>query len=85
MTTISVRNLSQAENLQRGYVNLIGSIGIHYDNFALYIPNYGWVPCSKKLQKNFSAAPKDLTLVVSDKEDKYIPVTSSVWVTRSLA
>lgn len=63
MTTISVRNLSQAENLQRGYVNLIGSTGIHYDNLALYIPNYGWVPCSKKLQKNFLPPLKILHLL----------------------
>lgn len=85
MTTISVHTLSQAKNLQRGSVTLIGSTGIHYKNPALYIPNYGWVPCSKKLQSDFSAAPKDLTLVISDTEDDYIPVTSSIWVTRSRA
>ena len=39
----------------------------------------------KKLQSDFSAAPKDLTLVISDTEDDYIPVTSSIWVTRSRA
>lgn len=85
MTTISVHSLSQEDNLKRGYVTLVGSTGIHYNNLALYIPEYGCVPCSRKLQNNFSAAPEDLTLVISDNEDDYIPVTSSIWVTRSRA
>ena len=85
MTTISVHSLSHEDNLKRGYVTLVGSTGIQYNNPALYIPKYGWVPCSKKLQSTFSAAPEDLTLVISDTEDEYIPVTSSIWVTRSRA
>lgn len=85
MKTLSVHSLSQEDNLKRGYVTLVGSTGIHYKNLALYIPRYGWVPCSKKLQKNFSTAPENLTLVISDNEDSYIPVTSPIWVTRSRA
>ena len=85
MTTISVKKISQEDNLKRGYITLVGSTGIHYQNPALYIPNYGWVPCSMKLQRDFSTSPRDLTLVISDSDDEYIPVTSSIWVTRSRA
>ena len=48
MTTISVIKISQEDKLKRGYITLVGTTG--YQNIALYIPSYGWVPCSLKFE-----------------------------------
>lgn len=81
MTTISLHNLT--EKIKYGYITLIGEYGRQYRNPALHIPGYGWVPCSRKLQNNFTTNPSDLMLVISDDDDVYRPVTSDIWVTRS--
>ena len=81
MTTISLHNLT--EKIKYGYITLIGEYGRQYRNPALHIPGYGWVPCSRKLQNNFTTNPSDLMLVISDDDDAYRPVTSDIWVTRS--
>ena len=52
MTTISLHNLT--ERLKSGYMILTGEYGRKYRNQALLVPNYGWVPCSRKLQNNFT-------------------------------
>lgn len=83
MTTISLHNLKNQSQLRVGYITLYGSTGIRYHNQALEVPGYGWVPCSRKLQNNFSAKPADLMLVISDPDDSGKPVTSDIWVTRS--
>lgn len=81
MTTISLHNLT--ERLKSGYMVLTGEYGRKYRNQALFIPDYGWVPCSRKRQSNFSTNPSDLMVVISDEDDNYRPVTSNIWVTRS--
>lgn len=81
MTTISLHNLT--ERLKSGYMILTGEYGRTYRNQALLVPNYGWVPCSRKLQNNFTTNPSELMVVISDAEDSYRPVTSDIWVTRS--
>ena len=83
MKTIYVATLTNTVSLKKGNITLYGSTGIEYPSDALFIPSYGWVPCSMKLLKHFSNSPKDLKLVISEKDDKYIPVTSKVWVTRA--
>ena len=81
MTTISLHNLT--ERLKSGYMILTGEFGRKYRNQALLVPNYGWVPCSRKLQNNFTTNPSELMVVISDADDSYRPVTSDIWVTRS--
>lgn len=81
MTTIALHNVT--DQIQTGYVTLYGKTGISYHNKALLIPGYGWVPCSKKLQGDFTTNPDSLMLVISDEDDDYRPVTSDIWVTRS--
>lgn len=81
MTTISLHNLK--ERLKSGYMTLTGEYGKKYRNQALCIPGYGWVPCSRKLQSNFTVDPSELMVVISDDNDAYRPVTSDIWVTRS--
>ena len=81
MTTISLNNLKT--NLKKGVMTLIGSTGIRYRNTALDIPGYGWVPCSMKLQRNFTTDSSQLMLVISEEGDVNRPVTSDIWVTRS--
>ncbi|WP_305156610.1 hypothetical protein, partial [uncultured Muribaculum sp.] len=81
MTTISLHSLT--ERLKSGYMTLTGEYGRKYRNQALFVPNYGWVPCSRKLQSNFTTNPSELMVVISDADDRFRPVTSDIWVTRS--
>lgn len=83
MTTIYLNNLSNSSALKAGYMNLYGSTGIRYRNRAINVPGYGWVPCSRKLQANFSTNPSELMLVISEPNDHGRPVTSDIWITRS--
>lgn len=83
MTTVYLNNMNGATKIEAGYVNLYGSTGIRYRNRALNIPGYGWVPCSRKLQGNFTTNPRDLMIVISEPSDSDHCVTSDIWVTRS--
>ena len=82
MTTVYLSQMKSRNEIRRGQMTLIGSTGIHYQNAALNIPGYGWVPCSKKLQSNMTTNPDELMLVISDDDESYKPVTSDIWVTR---
>ena len=73
MTTVSLRHLKSEASIEAGYMTLYGEYGKRYNNRALNIPGYGWVPCSRKLQMNFTTSP----------DDEYSPVTSEIWVTRT--
>lgn len=83
MTTVSLQHLSNIGSIEAGYVTLYGESRKRYNNRALNIQGYGWVPCSRKLQSNFTTSPNELMLVISDRDDDYILVTSDIWVTRS--
>lgn len=74
--------LNRGENYNKGYINLYGSTGRCYRSLALEIPGYGMVPCSIKLQDNFTNVSDDLIIIQSDEKDTKTPVTSSIWVTR---
>lgn len=82
MTTVYLNNFENSSTLKAGYMNLYGSTGIRYRNRAIHVPGYGWVPCSRKLQSNFTTDPSDLMLVISDSTDSDRPVTSDIWITR---
>lgn len=81
MKTVDLSNMKG--NLRKGTIVLYGSTGIAYHNEALQVPGYGWVPCSRKLQNNFTSDPNQLMLVITESGDNYRPVTSDIWVTRS--
>lgn len=83
MTTVYLNTLESSSALKAGYMNLYGSTGIRYRNRAIEVPGYGWVPCSRKLQSNFSTNPSELMLVISEPTDNERPVTSDIWITRS--
>ena len=85
MTPVYLHNLENSSALKAGYMNLYGSTGIRYRNRAIQVPGYGWVPCSRKLQNNFSTDPSELMLVISESDDPNRPVTSDIWITRSNA
>lgn len=65
MTTVYLSQMKSSNEIRRGQVTLIGSTGIHYQNAALNIPGYGWVPCSKKLQSNMTTNPCDVKSCIS--------------------
>lgn len=69
--------------LRVGEVVLNGSTGNKYINKAMFVPGYGWVPCSKALCDKFTNDPKHLVLVISEDDDPDKPVTSKIWVART--
>lgn len=74
--------LENGKIFKKGYITLYGRTGISYRSLALEIPGYGMVPCSKKLNREFTRLSDNLMLVISESDDKYSPVTSDIWVTR---
>ena len=83
MKSVSLSYIKDASEIKCGHVILHGTTSKTYRNRALFIPKYGWVPCSIKLTNNFTTNPKELMVVESEPGDSYIPVTSPIWVTRS--
>lgn len=83
MTTVSLQDINNNGPIEAGYMILYGEYGRRYNNRALKIPGYGWVPCSKELQENFTINPSELMIVISDENDDYVPITSPIWVTRN--
>lgn len=83
MKSISLAYLDKYGPLKTGYIQLQGSTGIKYTAMALYVPNYGWVPCSIKLKNNFTNDPSKLMLVIEETNDTENHITSKVWVTLS--
>ena len=77
-------DLNLSNPLEEGRVELISSTSLQkYINKALFVPGYGWVPCSKALCNNFTNDPKHLVLVISEEDDIDKPVTSDIWVART--
>ena len=70
-------------NFKEGYIDLYGSTGKTYRCTALWVPGYGWVPCSRKLCGDFTTDSSKLRLVISSPDDVNPPVTSDVWITRA--
>lgn len=81
MKSISLAYLDKYGPLESGYIQLQGSTGIKYIDRALYVPNYGWVPCSIKLKNNFTNDPNKLMLVIEEINDAENHKTSKIWVT----
>lgn len=76
-------DLGLSDSLEIGKITLVGSSGKKYVNTALFVPSYGWVPCSKGLCENFTNSPKHLVLVISEEDDIDKPITSDMWVART--
>ena len=81
MHNVYLHTLKITSPLKRGKVTLTGMTGRKYINDALFVPSYGWVPCSRKWQQNPTTDPEALVLVISDPEDVDAPVTSDIWIT----
>lgn len=81
MKSISLAYLDKYGPLKCGYIEVRGSTGIRYIDRALYVPKYGWVPCSIKLKNNFTNDPKKLMLVIEEHEDTENHITAKKWVT----
>lgn len=75
-------DLDVRKNLRTGYVTLEDRKGNKYHTPALYVPDYGWVPCSRRLRANPTTDPAELVLVISEPSDEYRPYTSDIWITR---
>lgn len=76
-------SFEQKNNFKSGHVTLYDRGGNAHHNKALLIPGFGWVPCSMKLEREFTTVPQELTLIVAEPGDEHIPFTSPVWVTRN--
>ena len=78
-----VKSIEKNLNLKSGYVTLVGSTGKHYRNLALEVPGYGMVPCSRKLENDFTTNSNNLVLVIFDLSDIDAPCTSDIWITKT--
>ena len=74
--------LGNGKIFKKGYITLYGRTGISYRSLALEIPGYGMVPCSKKLNREFTNQSDKLLLVISERNEPGAPITSDIWVTR---
>lgn len=81
MHNVYLYTLNITSPLRQGKVTLTGMTGRKYINDALFVPPYGWIPCSKKWKQNPTTAPEDLVLVISDPDDGDSPITSDIWIT----
>ena len=76
-------DLKLTEPFKVGWISLYGRWGKLYIHKALNVPGYGWIPCSTKLQLDFTNDPKHLVIIKSDQNDSDPPVTSDVWISRT--
>lgn len=83
MTTINLSNLKSASEIEVGYMDFYGTTGKRYRSRAMNILGYGWVPCSRKLQCDFTTDPTKLVVVISEPSGIDHCVTSDIWVNRS--
>lgn len=83
MHNVYLQDINITSPLRRGRITLTGRTGRQYQNDALFVPTYGWVPCSQKWQQEPTLDPKSLVLVISDPGDENVPVTSDIWITRT--
>lgn len=68
-------------NLKTGYVDLYDRGGNRHHHKALNVPGYGLVPCSKKLEDDFTTDAEQLDLIISEEDDENPPYTSDIWIT----
>ena len=68
--------------LQTTYVDLYDRGGHKHHHKALVVPGFGSVPCSKRLENNFTNKAEELAIVMNDDEDKHPTFSSHIWITR---
>ena len=68
------------EEIKEGYIRY-KKRSKEYKRTALYIPGFGWVPCSKRLIDDMTTDPYELVVVHMEYEDE--ETGSDIWVTRT--
>lgn len=68
--------------LQTTYVDLYDRGGHKHHHKALVVPGFGTIPCSKRLENNFTNKAEELAIVMNDDEDKHPTFSSHIWITR---
>lgn len=68
--------------LQTTYVDLYDRGGHKHHHKALVVPGFGVIPCSKRLENNFTNKAEELAIVMNDDEDKNPTFSSHIWITR---
>lgn len=68
--------------LQTTYVDLYDRGGHKHHHKALVVPGFGTIPCSKRLENNFTIKAEELAIVMNDDEDKNPTFSSHIWITR---
>ena len=72
----SIESLIPGKTLEEGIITLYGRTGKAYPTRALNVPGHGWVPCSMKLDDDFTNDSSRLIIVHSKQY-----VTSNIWIT----
>lgn len=73
----------QESEIKVGKIKLESQSGRTITRKALFIPDYGWVPCAKKLLDNFTTIPSELVIVFIDPTDDNYDNLSNIWVSRT--
>lgn len=68
--------------LQTTYVDLYDRGGHKHHHKAIVVPGFGTIPCSKRLENNFTNKAEELAIVMNDDEDKNPTFSSHIWITR---
>ena len=68
--------------LQTTYVDLYDRGGHKHHHKALVVPGFGTIPCSKRLENNFTNKAEELAIVMNDDEDNHPTFSSHIWITR---
>ena len=68
--------------LQITYVDLYDRGRHKHHHKALVVPGFGTIPCSKRLENNFTNKAEELAIVMNDDEDKHPTFSSHIWITR---
>ena len=68
--------------LQITYVDLYDRGGHKHHHKALVVPGFGTIPCSKRLENNFTNKAEELAIVMNDDNDKRPTFSSHIWITR---
>ena len=83
MKTIYLKSeLNLKGPLQITYMDLYDRGGHKHHHKALVVPGFGAIPCSKRLENNFTNKAEELAIVMNDDEDKHPTFSSHIWITR---
>lgn len=82
MEMIFLKTLNIEGELKVGYTYLYDRGNHKHMHKTLYVPGYGFVPCSRRLLDDFTTDSSLLALVITEPEEKGTAYSSNIWITK---